>query len=150
VVVLAVVLSFRRNASEHGGRVSFPNTAAAAVVLPADRVYPPPQNPGPAEPTPESLVLTITAQQSCWVQVDADGQTVINRVLSQGESETLEARGEIVLSVGNAGGLAFRVNDRPGVPLGKNGEVRRNIVITKQNLPSLVQDAPVERASHSS
>jgi hypothetical protein len=96
------------------------------------------------------LVLTLTAQQNCWVQVQADGQIVIDRVLSQGESETLEAHGELVLSVGNAGGLAFRVNDRPGMPLGKSGEVRRNIVITRKNLPSLVEDAPGGHASHSS
>ncbi len=148
VVIAAAALSLRRGTSEHGGRLSPP--APTAVVRPADRVYPPPANPGPPEAPPESLVLTLTAQQNCWVQVQADGQTVIDRVLSQGESETLEAHGEIVLSVGNAGGLAFRVNDRPGMPLGKSGEVRRNIVITRKNLPSLVQDAPVGHASHSS
>ena len=40
---------------------------------------------------------------------------VLNRVLAAGEIATLQASGEIVLSVGNAGGLAFSVNDRPGV-----------------------------------
>jgi cytoskeleton protein RodZ len=80
----------------------------------------------------------LTAQQECWVEVRADGATVINRVLAEGETQTLEARGEIVLSVGNAGGLSVRVNDRPALPLGRSGEVRKNIVITRQNLPSLV------------
>jgi len=70
----------------------------------------------------------------------ADGETVVNRVLAQGESQTFEARGELVLSVGNAGGLSFSVNDRPGVPLGRAGEVKRNIVITRKNLPKLVED----------
>jgi len=150
VAIAAAALSLRKGASDHGGRVSPPPTAATGVVLPADRVYPPPANPGPPGPPTESLVLTLTAQQNCWVQVQADGQIVIDRVLSQGESETLEAHGELVLSVGNAGGLAFRVNDRPGMPLGKSGEVRRNIVITRKNLPSLVEDAPGGHASHSS
>jgi hypothetical protein len=80
----------------------------------------------------------MTAQQDCWVEVRADGETVVNRILAQGESQTLEAQGEIVLSVGNAGGLSIRVNDRPALPLGRSGEVRKNIVITRQNLPSLV------------
>jgi len=88
----------------------------------------------------DSLVLTMTAEQDCWVEVRADGETVINRVLAEGESQTLEARGEIVLSVGNAGGLSIRVNDRPALPLGRSGEVRKNIVITRQNLPSLVDE----------
>jgi cytoskeletal protein RodZ len=99
----------------------------------------------------DGLVLTLTAQQDCWVQVLADGQNVLNRVLAGGETTTLEAHGQIVLSVGNAGGLVFRVNDRPGVPLGKSGEVKRNIVINRDNLPSLVQqqDAPSVQASSS-
>ena len=81
----------------------------------------------------------MTAEQSCWVEARADGETVISRVLAQGESETLEAQREIVLSVGNAGGLAIRVNDQPALPLGRSGEVRKNIVITRQSLPALVE-----------
>jgi hypothetical protein len=42
------------------------------------------------------------------------------------------------------------VNDRPALPLGRSGEVRKNIVITRQNLPSLVeQDGAVARDGHS-
>jgi hypothetical protein len=109
---------------------------AAPAVLPTDRVYPfPTAAPAAAR---DGLVLSLTAQQECWVEVRADGATVINRVLAEGETQTLEARGEIVLSVGNAGGLSVRVNDRPALPLGRSGEVRKNIVITRQNLPSLV------------
>ena len=52
-------------------------------------------------------MLTCTAQADCWVEVHADGVQVMNRVLAEGETQTFEANGEIVLSVGNAGGLAF-------------------------------------------
>jgi len=121
------------------------------VIQEGDRVYPPPsQVPGAEGAQHDGLVLTLNARESCWVAAQVDGQTVINRVLSEGETETLEAQGEIVLSVGNAGGLDFSVNERPGFPLGKSGEVRRNIVINKQNFPSLVEDPPAVRASHSS
>ncbi|MBI3932879.1 MAG: helix-turn-helix domain-containing protein [Acidobacteria bacterium] len=130
-----------------------PEAGAATPVAPVahadDRVYPPPSSqPEPEEP--EGLVLTLSARQSCWVAAQVDGATVLNRVMNEGETETLEAAGEIVLSVGNAGGLTFSVNDKPGVPLGRSGEVRRNIVITPQSLPSLVQDSPSPQASHSS
>jgi cytoskeleton protein RodZ len=113
-----------------------------AVTLPVDHVYPAAQ-PQPREERPgdvQNLVLTLSARESCWVAVQVDGQTVLNRVLAGGETETLQAQGEIVLSVGNAGGLSFRVNDRPGVSLGRAGEVKRNIVITRKNLPELVED----------
>lgn len=144
-----VALVYTRPAPRAPVSVAAPK--ATTVIQESDRVYPPPsQVPQAAGTTAEGLVLTLNARQSCWVAAQVDGQTVINRVLSQGESETLEARGEIVLSVGNAGGLVFSVNERPGVPLGKNGEVRRNIVINKQNLTSLVEDPPAIRASHSS
>ena len=139
VAVLAVALTFRRGGGPERGPQAEPTPTPAAAAprsCPTDRVYP---SPWPSRPRPaDALVLTMTAQQDCWVEVRADGETVVNRVLAQGETQTLEAHGEIVLSVGNAGGLSFRVNDRPALPLGRSGEVRKNIVITRQNLPSLV------------
>ena len=104
----------------------------------------------PAAAVPDGLVLTLQAHQTCWVEAMVDGQPVLNKVLQEGQSETIEAQGEIVLSVGNAGGLTFTVNERQGLSLGKSGEVRRNIVISKKNLPSLVEDSSQLRASHSS
>lgn len=136
---------------EGAHRPATPAPPPAAVVAPADPVYPTPLGEqAPLEEAQDALVLTLHAQQSCWVEVSADGETVLSRVLTRGETATLEAQGEIVLSVGNAGGLSFAVNDRRGVPLGRSGEVRRNVVITRQNLPSLVEAAASAAASHSS
>jgi cytoskeleton protein RodZ len=130
-----VALTLRR-----GGETSrpqpLPTPLAAPVVLPTDRVYPAPALVSAS--SGDSLVLTLTAQADCWVEVRADGATVVNRVLAQGESQTFEAHGELVLSVGNAGGLSIRVNDKQALPLGRSGEVRKNIVITRQNLPDIV------------
>ncbi len=131
-----------------------PSAASRPVSIPREHVYPPAATPEPipvatqGEPSLSvqskhaGLVLTLSAKQDCWVSVSADGAPVLDRVLSAGETQTLEAHGEIVLSVGNAGGLSFRVNDRPGVPLGKSGEVKKNIVITRQNLPTLIEEPP--------
>jgi cytoskeletal protein RodZ len=121
---------------------------AAAKAPPPRRVAEPVKAPPP--PAPEGLVLTLQAHQTCWVEARVDGETILNRVLQEGQSETLLAQGEIVLSLGNAGGISFTVNDQPGLPLGKSGEVRRNIVITRQSLPSLVEESSQLRASHSS
>jgi cytoskeleton protein RodZ len=92
------------------------------------------------------LVLRLRAEQDSWVETQADGQTVMNRVLSAGETTTVEAESEIVLTVGNAGGLSVILNGQPGLPLGRNGEVRRNMRITRENLGSFVS-VPVEVAS---
>jgi cytoskeletal protein RodZ len=125
-----------------------PAPAAPAPSFPSDRVFPPPTATPPAALAPtEGLVLDLTANQECWVAVQADGVRVIDRVLAQGETQRLNAHREIVLSVGNAGGIAFRLNGRNGVALGKDGEVRRNIVITHQSLPSLVEGGPAAQAT---
>ncbi len=140
--LLLVILSLRHSSTQQEPRArrDTPATAAAPAVLPSDRVLPVRSLAHEAVVTESggALVLTMTAQQECWVEVRADGTTVVNRVLAEGESQTLEARGEIVLSVGNAGALRLRLNDRPALPLGRSGEVRKNIVITRQSLPSLV------------
>jgi len=139
--LLLVVLSLRHSSlqSERRARPETPAAAAAPAVLPTDRVFPVRSLAHEAGVAAgDALVLTMTAQQECWVEVRTDGTTVVNRVLAEGESQTLEARGEIVLSVGNAGALRIRLNDRPALPLGRSGEVRKNIVITHQSLPSLV------------
>jgi hypothetical protein len=128
--------------------VTPPSFPSDRVSFPTDRVFPPPTaTPAGALAQAEGLVLDLTANQACWVAVQADGVRVIDRVLAQGETQRLNARREIVLSVGNAGGIAFRVNGRNGVTLGKDGEVRRNIVITHQSLPSLVEGGPAAQAA---
>jgi cytoskeletal protein RodZ len=129
--------------------VAPPSPSAAPVA--GDSVYPPPASPRSAPVAePDGLVLTMNATQACWVEVSVDGQTVMNRVMTQGESQTLEAQGEILLSVGNAGGIAFSINDRRGLPLGDSGEVRRNIRITKQSLATLLAEPPSLPISESS
>lgn len=124
-----------------------PPSVTVPPPMPSLRVYPPPSS-GPSAPAPETtgLVLDLQARQSCWVAVEADGVKVMDRVLAEGERQTLQARDEIVLSVGNAGGIEYKLNGRPGVVLGREGEVRRNIVITRQSVPSLLQDGSLPPA----
>lgn len=121
-----------------------PAAATPDATMPADRVYPPPAPSttaaAPGAPVTGALVLTLTARQDCWVEVQVDGTTALSRLLTQGETQTLRAQSQIVLSVGNAGGIAFTINDRPGIPLGREGEVKRNIVITKDSASALLQE----------
>jgi cytoskeleton protein RodZ len=109
----------------------------------SDRVYPPPSGlvAGAPPVTPGLMVLTVAARRSSWVEAKVDGTTVLNRVLKDGESQRLEARREFVLSVGNAGGVALTLNDRPLAPLGRDGEVKRNVVISAQTAPALTAGA---------
>ncbi len=161
VVAVLAWLAYPRGAgsfrTESAGRDTRDSPSAPALV-PPEHVYPPAapvrviagsqataETPADTAATGD-LTLSITAQQDSWVQVTVDGASVLNRVLAAGETRTLAGEGEIVLSVGNAGGVSFRVNDRPGVPLGRSGEVKKNIVITRQSLPTLVEQDPPQDA----
>jgi hypothetical protein len=135
----------------HSGEAAPPPPASPDVTMPADRVYPPPPPSttaaAPGAPVTGALVLSLTARQDCWVEVQVDGTTALSRILTQGETQRLEAQSQIVFSVGNAGGVSFAINDRPGIPLGREGEVKRNIVIDKESVPALLQHAPAPAAS---
>jgi cytoskeleton protein RodZ len=88
-----------------------------------------------------TMVLTVLARRSSWVEAKVDGTTVLNRVLKGGESQRLEARQEVLLSVGNAGGIAVTLNDHPLAPLGQDGEVKRDIAINAETVPALLAAA---------
>ena len=109
---------------------------------PTDRVYPSPSlGARRRRAAADSLVLTHDrAGRTAGWRCGPTAQTVINRVLAEGESQTLEAHGEIVLSVGNAGGPQHPRERPPGAAPGQAAaRSRKNIVITRQNLPSLVE-----------
>ena len=141
------VWSTRGSSPEPAAQPPAPATTPS-VLHPGDRVYPPPSVVATAAPAnPDALVLQVTARESCWVKVQVDRLTVLNRTLAQGESQTFDARKEIVLNVGNAGGLAYTINGRAGASLGKQGEVRSNIVITRESLPEFVDGGLAARPS---
>jgi cytoskeleton protein RodZ len=135
----------------HGYVTRAPQTGppAATAAPPAttfahDRVYPPPAGTAASAAPAASglLVVNVLAHRSSWVQAKVDGTTVLNRVLKEGESQRVEAREEVLLSLGNAGGIAVTLNDAPLAPLGLEGEVKRDIAINAQTGPALRATAP--------
>jgi cytoskeleton protein RodZ len=115
--------------------------------FPTDRVYPPPTPPPSDSVSPAAgIVVTLSARENTWAEIKVDGTAVLSRNLEVGETQKLEARNEVLLSLGNAGGVTYTVNGRPGIPLGRSGEVRRNIAINTQSLPSLLQSGAAPAA----
>lgn len=84
--------------------------------------------------TNSGIRLGIRASDNCWVQVKADGRLVFQRVLEKGRFESWQAKDTIVLSLGNAGAVELEVNGQIFSNLGRRGEVRKNIIITKEGL----------------
>ena len=81
----------------------------------------------PLEKTGVALVLESDAPS--WIEISADGEKVFGGMMTAGESRTFEARKTFRLTLGNAGGVRVSVDGRPLAPLGRSGQVVRNVVI---------------------
>lgn len=78
------------------------------------------------EPTASSdeLVLQVAATERCWTAVEADGKTMMQRVLNPEEVVTFKARTSFTVTTGNALGVILTLNGNTLKPLGKRGEVK--------------------------
>jgi len=81
----------------------------------------------------EGLQVAVEVTDSCWLEVRADGVLLSAGTLAGGQREEFRAEREVRLSLGNAGGVSLRINGRPGKPLGKPGQVLKNLRITRDN-----------------
>jgi hypothetical protein len=86
------------------------------------------QPPLPANEQPdqhrEDLVLHMAVTERTWVVVDADGGTVLQKVLNPGEAEDFKAHDHFDVTVGNASGITLTLNGKPLKSLGRRGEVK--------------------------
>jgi cytoskeleton protein RodZ len=78
--------------------------------------------------------LGIRAKEDCWLEVKIDGKTIFRNILKKGHFEYWEAKKRIEFSLGNAGGVEVEVNGKLFSPLGRRGQVIKNIIITKEGL----------------
>jgi cytoskeleton protein RodZ len=74
-------------------------------------------------PAPTGLTMEITTTAACWVSATVDGAPTFSGVMGPGERKILTARDEIVVTAGDAGAFAYKLNGSPGRPLGAPGEV---------------------------
>ncbi|TLU72776.1 helix-turn-helix domain-containing protein [Lichenicoccus roseus] len=113
-----------------------PATAAPTARPEASPVVPAPLVPAsvapaaPISPAPVAAdAVTLRATAATWVQVrKADGTVVYDHLLAQGDSWTVpETSPPLVLTTGNAGGLALALGDVTGPVLGRSGAVIRRL-----------------------
>ncbi|HLK49576.1 MAG TPA: RodZ domain-containing protein [Bryobacteraceae bacterium] len=102
--------------------------AAARVTAPA------------AEADPNAAVrVEVLAQEASWIWMRADGQFSFSGVLEANQAHTVTANRNVILKLGNAGGVDVRLNGKPIGPLGAKGAVR-----TIQLTPGGFQIVPPE------
>ena len=114
-----------------------PAAAAGGVNLPA---LSSPQMAAPAGTKPAAdtdLVLQLAATERAWVAVDADGKTVLQRVLNPNELETVKAHKSFDVTTGNAQCVILTLNGETLKPLGRHGEVK-SVHLTHDDLKNSV------------
>jgi cytoskeleton protein RodZ len=81
----------------------------------------------PAQAVPAStggpLSLTLEASEASWVQVRADREPAVQKLLQAGESLRVEAKEKFAVDIGNAGGVQIVYQGQPLGSPGKRGEV---------------------------
>lgn len=99
--------------------------------------------PAPAPGAADTITLNATA--TTWVQVRKSGGAVLyNGVLHPGEIWQAPAdQTDLVMTVGNAGGLTLSSGGVTTQPLGRNGEVRHNVPLS----PASIADGSVMHTS---
>ena len=117
-----------------------PPTPAAPLAPPTTPPEVTSAAPEPEPPAPTAPVrVDIEAKETTWIKVKSDGTTLVpGEVLEPGTVRHFTAQNSLYLAVGNAGGLAVKINDMPAKMLGKAGRVLQ-VVITPQNVQSFVE-----------
>lgn len=91
----------------------------------------------------KGLRLEMAFVAETWIQVYADGRLAMDGLRSTGDSAEVRADAELLVHLGNAGGLTYTLNGKPGKPFGRAGAVVKNIRITAGNLRSFLPEGQI-------
>ena len=89
-------------------------------------------------PADGALRLVVAVGESCWLEIEADGEVVSTGLKEEGFRQEFTADTELRLWLGNAGGVSLWVNDKPLKSLGRDGQVRKDLSITPDNFMDFV------------
>lgn len=119
------------------GSTTAPATPQGALSSPGAEAKPAGQSAAsqtpPAVPSLSDLALQVTATERTWVGVEADGKTVLQKVLNPNEVENLKAHDTFNVTVGNASGIVLTLNGEALKPLGRRGEVK-SVHLTREDV----------------
>ena len=109
-----------------------------AEVVPAEVSV---ENMGDAQNKNQGIILNI--MKSSWVEIkNAKGEIVVSNILEEGDQYFVPDSPGLSMSLGNAANVEIILNGRPLKPLGKDGDVRRDIPLDVSYLRTLVFKEP--------
>ena len=77
----------------------------------------------PADPK-STVRIEVTADEPVWLLARTDGKFAFSGTLDTHQSRSVEASGNILLRLGNAGGVTITLNGKPLGRVGPRGQVR--------------------------
>ena len=85
-----------------------------------------PQNLSAASPaaTPGEFTVLIQTREESWISIAADGKSAPSELLAAGSERTIRGRKEVIVKMGNAGGVDFHFNGKKLDTGGEFGEVK--------------------------
>jgi cytoskeleton protein RodZ len=89
---------------------------------------------GALSPASDSLKLEITTLDSVWMAITIDNSRKGEYLFPPQRRRTWMGGERFEVSIGNAGGATFKLNDVELGELGKPGAVLRNVVITRSGI----------------
>ncbi|MFB0566513.1 MAG: helix-turn-helix domain-containing protein [Candidatus Aminicenantaceae bacterium] len=131
VFLLLIILSFYFISRPQKKPEPLPETKIPAPIQ--NEKPPPPSVSEPAINEVKDLNLEIFFLEETWIQAYADGELILDGIKNPGEEATIKASKELVLHLGNAGGISYILNGKKGKPLGESNVAIRNIKITFDN-----------------
>ena len=115
-VVLLVIIGFSvdRLVSSHGGHPALAAGRPSATVKPKPAATPRPTQ----SATPSDVVIHLTANQDCWVQLTSslDGSQIYMGTIPAGSSMTWTEKQAVKVTLGNPGGIVLTVDGKRQTP----------------------------------
>ena len=93
------------------------------------------------------LLLKLFATADSYYSYRADKSRRISGTLKKGRALEIKADDEIVLTLGNAGGVTAELNGKKMGPFGKPAQVVSGILFNKENQGTVPPEAPPKKTS---
>lgn len=91
--------------------------------------------------TTPAVRLVLKVNEPCWLEVSTDGKRVTEGIMLRGFEKEFRGK-EVCFSLGNAGGVSYWVDGRPGKPLGQPGQVLKDVCVRSNNASDFVGTPP--------
>jgi cytoskeleton protein RodZ len=86
----------------------------------------------------DTMTLRIDVDETCWLLVMADSDTVLNRNLDSGDYRVFEAAHSFLVSAGNPPGISMELDGFPMKSVSRGGRPFRDFEITNENKNDLI------------